>query len=66
MVWCLTFEGDERWSMVRTPSDWTEDMVFGRAQSGLSGGVGGDAAEIIRIESGWDDGLWNDYAEGEL
>jgi hypothetical protein len=63
MVWGRTFESNERWHMVRTPSDWTSYDVEERVRAGMSGGVGDDMAEFLRVEEGWDDGLWNDYVE---
>ena len=66
VVWCRTFEGDRRWHMVRTPDTWDSDMVFSMASSFCrGGGVGGDAAEILEIECGYDDGSWNDYTDEE-
>lgn len=65
-VWCRTYEGDERWSTKRTPDTWDADMVMAMAEYYTRfGGVGGDAAEILRVEVGCDDGIWDDYTDEE-
>ena len=61
MIWVMTFESEERWHMGRFDIDTDEDEAFGIAQSSLRGGVGGDACEILRIEYGYDDGIYTDY-----
>lgn len=64
MVWANTYEGDERWCMVKAPESWTEEMVFDRAVEGTrSGGVGGDFAEILRVESGYETRVYTEYED---
>lgn len=57
----ISFESNHKWFMVRTPEHWTDYDVLERAREGLSGGVGDDPAEIVSVESGYDDGTWTDY-----
>lgn len=62
MVWATTFESDERWQMVRAPDTWSEDMVFERAvEATRRGGVGGEFAEILRVEPGYETNVYIDY-----
>jgi len=62
MVWCRTFEGYRRWGMGRFLSDTDAETVCDIVRSTLSGGVGGDAAEVLEAECGYDDGTWTDYS----
>ncbi len=63
MIWCRTFEGDERWHMGRFCADVDADTVCEIVRGTLSGGVGGDPAEVLRAEWGYDDDVWTDYTE---
>lgn len=65
MIWCRTFEGDRRWHMGRFHIDTDADTACEIVRSTLSGGVGGDAAEVLEAEWGYNDGLWRDYADVE-
>lgn len=61
MVWCRTFEGDRRWHMGRFDFGTEMSDAFEIVRSGLCGGVGGDPAEVLEIEDGWEDDSCNDY-----
>lgn len=58
----VSFEGNDRWYMVRTPDTWDSDMVFDRAVTNNSrGGVGDDPCEIIDVETGWPTEIYTEY-----
>jgi hypothetical protein len=63
MIWCRTFEGDERWHMGRFPINTDAETACDIVKSGLCGGVGGDAVEVLEAEWGYDNGTWTDYCE---
>ena len=65
MIWCKTFEGDRRWHMGRFHIGTDAETACDIVRSTLSGGVGGDAAEVLEAECGYDDGLWRDYTDVE-
>jgi hypothetical protein len=63
MIWCMTFEGDRRWHMGRFHIDTDAYTACDIVRDTLVGGVGGDAAEVLEAEWGYDDGTWTDYTE---
>lgn len=64
MIWCRTFEGERRWHMGRFQIDTDAETACRIVRSCLSGGgVGGDAAEVLEAEWGYNDGIWRDYSD---
>lgn len=66
IIWCRTFEGNRRWHMGRFHIDTDAESAYNIVRSCLSGGVGGDAAEVLEVECGYNDDLWRDYTDIEL
>lgn len=62
MVWCRTFEGDTRWGMGRFLAGTDADTACDIVRNTICGGVGGDAAEVLEVTEGYDDGTWSDYS----
>jgi hypothetical protein len=63
IIWCTTYEGNERWYMGRFPAGIDSESACDIVRSTLSGGVGDDVAEVLRAEHGYDDGKWSDYSD---
>lgn len=61
MIWCKQFDGDSTWHMGRFPIDTDSETACNIVRNGLNGGVGSDAAEVLDVECGYDDGMWRDY-----
>lgn len=63
MIWGRTYEGDKRWHMGRFIDGTEAEDVCEIVKSTLNGGVGGDTADVLEVEYGYDDGIWTDYTE---
>jgi len=62
MIWGMTFEGDRRWSMGRFFADTDSETACDIVRGTLCSGVGGEIAEVLEAEWGYDDDLWDDYS----
>ena len=62
MIWCKTYEDNERWHMGRfsdgTSCDEAKDII----SRNLRGGMGDDSMEVLRVEEGWADKIYTDYS----
>lgn len=61
-VWVLTFEGNRRWYIARFFENIESYEVLEIVKGQLTGGVGDDSAEILEVETWYDeDGNYRDY-----
>lgn len=61
-VWFISCESNRRWTIVRTPSDWTEWDVRNRIPNG---GCDDDPAEILSISETQDEDFCWDFTLDE-
>jgi len=55
----ISCEGNERWTIAKTPSDWDEWQVRDRISS-MSGSIGDDPAEVTQVyQTGDEDYSWD-------
>lgn len=57
----ISCEGNKRWTIARTPSDWDEYEVGERIS--MRGSIGDDPAEITSIHQTWDDDYSWDFTQ---
>lgn len=63
MILRKIFEGGRRWLMGRFDIDTDAEAACDIVRRTLTCGVGGDPAEVIEAEFGYDDGIWRDYTD---